>query len=766
MSIRLFQVIGDRVGDLPIDLDVVDDGSQTTMYSSRSTRELEDRTLKVPVMAVNRMWTLLCMPVAKYPINVYHTWSYVTAIALVIISCPLSLVLLVLIHKLDQASQVRRELAKSRSMLRAIRARAAACIQAMPHYLVVLDAEGHLVAMNHAASTLFAAAPPHSDELRSVRSVILDPALDASGASSTNSHVLAAPIRFPPGRRQVRVVRPDGSVFPGDLIVSDSSPAPAHTAANLDRDESGWVGQVLLLTDISVKVAQLKGLEEARSDISIANTERRALLRLWCRELCRLGHRVSTWALRHPESTLSREDRIGVWCAGNHVQTLAKDTLALSGMPLPNLSPGDRVPLDPWVRYTFALRNQIRGHELDLELTSVSQYGNLVLVSNPAPELLAMLGRVIDLVQYMARPQSKVGMVVTLSQASGEAGAQEDGGQGPQYQLAVAATFCPPEPPAQTATESPESSNHNSRTPSPTVPPSPILSETAMLGMHLASTGAEFRSAFTFPVIQHIARSLHGVVSVQPAAGKCDVTVTLPPQCFDLTLTSDAVQDLAVAEQLYVPRWLAIKNFAHTDSPHSMFAAVQETEGTNAADCSSSTPLLDFAVVAPTDVVVAIPAPELGEPPPTPPPPLLAPIPFDPPINRRVLVVEDNDLVRRINCSGLKRLGFTTIEADSGEAAVAVFERILRGAEPNVALVLMDLVMPKMDGIAAARAIRAMGPPTWPVPIVAFTANAIGDEQETVMKSGHFCAFYTKGTSKGVGVLEAIVSKWVHGWSK
>jgi nitrogen-specific signal transduction histidine kinase len=71
-----------------------------------------------------------------------------------------------------------------------------------------------------------------------------------------------------------------------------------------------------------------------------------------------------------------------------------------------------------------------------------------------------------------------------------------------------------------------------------------------------------------------------------------------------------------------------------------------------------------------------------------------------------VLVVEDEDLVRRVVCIALKQAGFQVLKADSGAAAMA----IIRDYEGPIDLVLTDVVMPEMSGRQLAEAIRAMKP--------------------------------------------------------
>ncbi len=70
---------------------------------------------------------------------------------------------------------------------------------------------------------------------------------------------------------------------------------------------------------------------------------------------------------------------------------------------------------------------------------------------------------------------------------------------------------------------------------------------------------------------------------------------------------------------------------------------------------------------------------------------------------RRVLVVDDSRLQRRILVASLRRWGFEVLEADSGDAAISLC------ADQSPDLVLSDWVMPGMSGLEFCRAFRAMG---------------------------------------------------------
>jgi len=90
--------------------------------------------------------------------------------------------------------------------------------------------------------------------------------------------------------------------------------------------------------------------------------------------------------------------------------------------------------------------------------------------------------------------------------------------------------------------------------------------------------------------------------------------------------------------------------------------------------------------------------------------------------------VEENLMLAKIR---LTRKGHTVIEARNGHEAVAAFER----EKPDI--VLMDVHMPEMDGLEAARRIREMeGNTAEPVPILALTASVMKQEQKICMEAG------------------------------
>ncbi len=109
-----------------------------------------------------------------------------------------------------------------------------------------------------------------------------------------------------------------------------------------------------------------------------------------------------------------------------------------------------------------------------------------------------------------------------------------------------------------------------------------------------------------------------------------------------------------------------------------------------------------------------------------------APATASPPLpatGARILLVEDNLLNQEVAAELLRHGGFTVEIAADGAAAV---QRVL--AE-HFDLVLMDVQMPIMDGLAATRAIRAI-PDRADLPILAMTANALPGDRERCLAAG------------------------------
>lgn len=95
----------------------------------------------------------------------------------------------------------------------------------------------------------------------------------------------------------------------------------------------------------------------------------------------------------------------------------------------------------------------------------------------------------------------------------------------------------------------------------------------------------------------------------------------------------------------------------------------------------------------------------------------------------RIAVAEDMPVNRDVIVGLLELAGIEVMLARDGKELLALFE----SATPAPELVLMDVHMPVMDGLAATRALRASG---WTLPVVALSAGALDIEQARCMAAG------------------------------
>ena len=101
----------------------------------------------------------------------------------------------------------------------------------------------------------------------------------------------------------------------------------------------------------------------------------------------------------------------------------------------------------------------------------------------------------------------------------------------------------------------------------------------------------------------------------------------------------------------------------------------------------------------------------------------------------KILLAEDNDLNAEIAMVQLEELGIQITRASDGEEAVRIFAENPQG---TFNLILMDVMMPKMNGYEATKAIRSLPnrPDAAAIPIIAMTANAFAEDVQASLDAG------------------------------
>ena len=129
---------------------------------------------------------------------------------------------------------------------------------------------------------------------------------------------------------------------------------------------------------------------------------------------------------------------------------------------------------------------------------------------------------------------------------------------------------------------------------------------------------------------------------------------------------------------------------------------------------------------------------------------------------RRVLLAEDNEINALLAKRVLEKCGVDYVAVDNGEEAVAAVREVLAGSAPPLDLVLMDIFMPKLDGIEAARIIRGLYADAAAdngavPPIVALTASAFAEDKKRYLEAG-MDDYLAKPFDKAS--LEAVLKRW------
>jgi CheY-like chemotaxis protein len=116
-----------------------------------------------------------------------------------------------------------------------------------------------------------------------------------------------------------------------------------------------------------------------------------------------------------------------------------------------------------------------------------------------------------------------------------------------------------------------------------------------------------------------------------------------------------------------------------------------------------------------------------------------------------VLVVDDSPLQRSIYAAALKAEGYEIVTAANGREGVEM------ALQRSPALILMDIGMPEMDGIAAVRELRRH-PETAQVPVLALTAISEAEDLDAAYQAG-FSDVVDKNSDRGV--LLSTIRRWL-----
>ena len=98
-------------------------------------------------------------------------------------------------------------------------------------------------------------------------------------------------------------------------------------------------------------------------------------------------------------------------------------------------------------------------------------------------------------------------------------------------------------------------------------------------------------------------------------------------------------------------------------------------------------------------------------------------------VAKRILVVEDNDLNRKLFCDLLVANGFTVEPVADGREAIERARQFVPG------LVIMDIQLPNVSGLELIEALKA-DPTLRPIPVLAVTAYAGKGDEERIREAG------------------------------
>lgn len=96
---------------------------------------------------------------------------------------------------------------------------------------------------------------------------------------------------------------------------------------------------------------------------------------------------------------------------------------------------------------------------------------------------------------------------------------------------------------------------------------------------------------------------------------------------------------------------------------------------------------------------------------------------------KRILIVEDEPRNMKLLRDLLLKIGYEVLEATDGEQGI----QVAREGKPD--LILMDIMMPKMDGLEATKILKADAA-TRDIPVMALTSAAMKGDRERTLQAG------------------------------
>ncbi|KAI9188141.1 hypothetical protein H9P43_002532 [Blastocladiella emersonii ATCC 22665] len=707
---------------------IVDATDGRVVWTNLSGAEATDLAAVSSVRPADRTWTVVCAPLPKYSLAVYKYWSHVVLALVALLAPPVAALALATVHKLDEAGDVKRQRFEFDRRLAALRERASACIQAVPDYLVALDRDGKLLACNANATALFT-RPEARDRVRTV--------IEDCGPLSPPVEGTAGPAAAA-AARAVTIKRPDGTSFAADLLVCTPSDPRDGAAAS-------GIAQVLLFADATEKrraEAQIAALARASKR---AFAEQQSLLRLWCAHLADPAARL----LAHIEArrpcdlpaviVVDDAEWRGAWAAAEHLATLAADVRYLFHGVAPPPPEGAVEPVRDQVCRVAEVRARARwsaGARLRLDVDVGLELAALA----PTPDLARLLARIVDVVHESAlrgREPARISL------------AQRDDW------LDVRAVF-----PTALPVFDDDGEEADALIPTPR-----DLDVATLLDPTNAARGAEFTSPFALDVVDRLVADLAGRVAprrpgrVRFAVPACGLLVAAAsPVPMPRALVTPAPAPAA----LEMDGGVTVLDASFNDAPPPVVGAEPVP-----VPASTSTPATAAAAEQPpssTSMALITTTPQ-PQPQPQPQPAQLPQL--DPQAESRprprVMVVEDNRVVRTVTSKRLDLLRCDVVQMPGGAEAVAYFSEVFQGDAPTVDLVLMDLQMPEMDGVTAALLIHAVAEAAKRAvpPIVAYTADSVHERRNEVMATGCFADFAPKSAGPERTVLRDLLAKHV-----